>query len=188
MRKHDEAERVAQEHPLISGLPTFLRRQGLSEHKTKYLSRSAFFAYPGTLWLKMAVDLDEADATSSINCRHGLNSEETGNALNVWFRRRREIHNVVFDLRGVTIFDLESWLTLFAKVGIETTKKFFVCQGEIESILRNSAEVGCERVFSSERDLILKLRDIPRNRCCSVLLPGYSRNLMDRRKGKRGGF
>ena len=131
MRKHDVAEGIAQEHELISKLPQFLKRQGLAERTIEYLKRSIFFAYPGTLWLKLSVDPDEVRAPNSINYRHSLNPDETGKALNAWFLKNPAMHNVVFDLRGITIFDLTSMVALFERVGLETMEKFWVCQGEI---------------------------------------------------------
>lgn len=173
MRKHDVAEGIAQEHELISKLPQFLKRQGLAERTIEYLKRSIFFAYPGTLWLKLSVDPDEVRAPNSINYRHSLNPDETGKALNAWFLKNPAMHNVVFDLRGITIFDLTSMVALFERVGLETMEKFWVCQGEIESILRNHSEIGKDHVFSSEREMICRLRDIPGNRRCRIILPKF---------------
>ena len=171
MRKHDVVEGIAQKHELISKLPIFLKRQGLSEQTIEYLKRSVFFAYPGTLWLKMSVDPDEAHAPNSINYRHSLNPDETGEALNAWFLKNPAMHNVVFDLRGITIFDLTSMVALFERVGLETMNKFWVCHGEIEGILRDQSAISKERLFSSERDMICRLRNIPADRLCRVVLP-----------------
>jgi hypothetical protein len=171
MRNHDVAEGLVQEHPLISGLARFLTRRGLHKSTVDYLRHRTFFAYPGTLWLRMAVDIREAGAKEAISYRQSLDPKDTAEALNAWLRKSPAIHNIVFDLLDVTILDVRSMLHLFEATGLDGTGRYCVCQGELRDILLGQKAIDEKCVFPTERAMLNQLRDVPSTRLCRIQLP-----------------
>ena len=167
MRTHDQAERPSLGHPLLKSLPEHLKKTGLPSISVEFLERRLFFAYPRTLWLKIGID---PEASGEVGIRHSLDFSRLGKTLNSWLKRNPAIRTLVFDLRGVRIFDAQGLLSLYDSAVLPKTK-FILCENEIDEILRAKTSVPPEKLFSSESILLSHLRDVPPQRLCQVLLP-----------------
>ena len=172
MRHHAYAEGLVRGHPALSELPAYLRSQQLTESTVGFLSRRAFFAYPRTLWLKLAVDEDDKSAADDMGFRHSLDPEKTSCVLGKWFAKSPATNNIVFDLTAVTIFDAPKMIVLFqATEPRPGGRKFYVAQGELADSLREMLKRSEDAIFPSEKELLSHLKDVPKTQRCVVTLP-----------------
>jgi len=152
-------------HPLLAGLAGFLKRSKIPAGWIEFVTERMFFAYPGTAWFRLA-----AAAPEDVKNRHELHPHVIGQALNGWLSRRRELRRIVFDLRGMTIVDIEDTLALFDDMQ-RGLAAFYLADVQLADVLRATASVPQDAIFTAEKELISYLRNPIHLRLLSVLLP-----------------
>lgn len=166
MHEHRVSETVVLGHPLVRiNLPRFLKGEGISEDWRGFLKQGARFVYPRTFWLKWVAD--EADDAFR---RQELDPEKGGLVLNKWLRESG-FRGVVLDLRGVTILDPKSMLSLVQKVQAGLDFFYYVDDGGAVNLMRKTLKIPDDSIFSHEADVIRHLRDPSRLQIRNVILP-----------------
>src|ERR1043166_1824851 len=172
MVHHVYAEGLVQEHPAIERLVPYFKTQRISRATIEFLRSRTFFAYPRTLWIKLAVNVEDDSAKRDISSRHSLDPEKTGEALGAWLRAKPSINKIVFDLTDFTIFDVQRMLGLFRATGAECGgAKYYVCDGEIAESLRSFLKREDGTIFESEAEMLQHLRAVSPEGRCVVNLP-----------------
>src|SRR5688500_17052862 len=112
MHSHDATDAPIFGHPLISSLPRFLKTHKIPNALIDFIASRAYFAYPRTFWLKWS-----GETGPELEARHAFQSDHLGHSLAEWLAREKHFHTVVFDLRDVTIFDVDYFESLFEAFG-----------------------------------------------------------------------
>ena len=168
MHQHRDAEGLVDGHPLVCGLVRYLKRRGIPPSSIRFLEKRVFFAYPRTLWLKLT-----ADTPSDVKSRHELNPEIVGRTVNEWLTQQGTLRNVVFDLRDVTIVDLEHTRILFEKVQLDPGSTYYLCDRELANVVFPNLQATKHTLFHAEHELLAHLRSSAEVRPYTVELPEH---------------
>jgi ABC-type transporter Mla MlaB component len=163
MQEHDAAYGVIEGHPIFGSVESFLRRKGVSREMVDFLSPRLCFAYPKAFWLKLA-----AGGAEDLRGRQAINSEQIGTILRAWLERQSVFRRIVFDLRGLTILDLDDLLAFFNSLRGDF-RYFYVCDSLLAPLLLHKG-VPESLIVCSEAAMLHRLRhDIPLEECAVQL-------------------
>jgi hypothetical protein len=171
MHKHNVCEGVVENHPLLVGFASSLRRGNLPRSWVEYLKQHAFFAYPKTLWLKLT-----AENQDDFKQRNEIDPKLAGQAIKKWISEEGEILNVVFDLRKVSIIDHNRLFQFLKEVRAGALRSYIVCEENIgEPTLQEELErfVTKECIFFDETQMLGHLRQSAKGRLCKITMPRH---------------
>lgn len=152
MQEHDVAYGIIDDHPLVGGLDRFFRKHGIAADLIDFFSTRIFFAYPKTLWFRLF-----AEVPRDVKLRQALGSSEIGEVFAAWISDRAVFKRIVFDLRGITILDLDPLLAFFARARGDRAN-FYLCDLPLIPLLLHKG-VDRELVRSSELAILHNLRN-----------------------------
>jgi hypothetical protein len=165
MHEHEVAKGVIEGHPAISGVDRFLKKHRVSKELIDFICQRLCFAYPRTLWLKY-----QADKTGDIQVRQSFDPVLLGAAINAWVKQEAQFSRIVFDLRQVTILDLDQLLAFFRAVTGDLLRGFYVCDEPLSWLLGKKG-VDAKAIVPDETTMLQHLRSPDDLRQCSIPLP-----------------
>lgn len=155
-------------HPLLWGLERFLKRCKLNRSSIQFVADRILFAYPRTLWFQFT-----ADAPSEVRSRHALDPLGIGRAINRWLIKSGDFRAVVFDLRGVTILDIEDTIDLFRATQSGLAAAYYLCHPDLAHVLNETGVIMDQAIFEELDDLLDHLSDPKDLKLATIALPEH---------------
>ncbi|MBE7156944.1 MAG: hypothetical protein INR62_00660 [Rhodospirillales bacterium] len=165
MQEHEPVGFLVDEHPVLRGLGAYLKKEKTPKELTQFICQRVFFAYPRTLWLKV-----KANTKDEALVRQTFDPRALGGALHRWATEKTDCRRIVFDLREVTILDLDQLVAFFDAVTGGELQGFIVCEAALDWLLTRKGR-DQKYITNDATAALQQLRKLPDLRRHTITLP-----------------
>lgn len=167
MQEHEPAGFLVDEHPVIRGLGAYLKKEKTPKELVSFVCQGLFFAYPRTLWLKI-----KTNTKDEMLARQSLDPWELGGKIHRWTTEKTDCRRIVFDLREVTILDLDQLVAFFDAVTGGELHGFIVCEAALDWLLTRKGR-DQKYITNDATAALQQLRKLPDLRRHTIVLPAH---------------